>query len=184
MSPMIHKVIMHFGEMGSRWGISRTVGQMYALILLHGQPLCADQIAELLSISRSNVSMALKELQSWRLVTASRISGERKEYFSAPEDIWQIVRTLLEERRKREVEPTLSVLREVLIEDSAESDNAYALNKIRQMHDVIDLFVRWSDDMQKMDTASIHKLLRLGKGVVKVFELKRKLLAQPNHNTE
>ena len=87
--------------MGSRWGINRTVGQIYALLYISGHPLPADEIAEVLSFSRSNVSMGLKELQSWRLVRLQHLPGDRREHFSTPGDVWQIVRILAEERRRR-----------------------------------------------------------------------------------
>ena len=105
-----------FGEMGGRWGINRTVGQIYALLFLSDRPLNADEITEALGVSRSNVSMGLKELEAWRLVRKRHLPGDRRDYFQAPDDIWQIVRTLAEERRSREIDPTLSMLRDVLME--------------------------------------------------------------------
>ena len=81
--------VSHFGEMGSRWGINRTVGQIYALLFISSEPLNADQIADTLEFSRSNVSMGLKELQAWRLVQLRHQPGDRREYFQAPEDVWQ-----------------------------------------------------------------------------------------------
>ena len=99
LTPMIQACILHFGEMGSRWGINRTVGQMYALLVLSPEPLTADHIAETLGFSRSNVSMGLKELQSWELVRLQHIPGDRKEYYSAPADVWEIAKTLIEQRR-------------------------------------------------------------------------------------
>ena len=116
LTPLTQRFISHFGEMGSRWGINRTVGQIYALLYVLGQPLNADQIAEYLTFSRSNVSMGLKELQSWRLVKLLHHPGDRREYFEPPKDIWDIFKTLLEERRRREIEPTLSMLRDALLE--------------------------------------------------------------------
>src|SRR3982751_6493089 len=116
LSPLVHSFVSHFGEMGSRWGINRTVGQIYALIFVSPQPLNADEIAESLAFSRSNVSMGLKELQAWRLVNLRHLPGDRREYFDAPTDAWEIFRTLAEERRRREIEPTLSMLRNALLE--------------------------------------------------------------------
>ena len=106
MSPLVRSFVAHFGEMGSRWGINRTVGQIYALIFVSPRPLNADEMAEALEFSRSNVSMGLKELQAWRLVRLKHLPGDRREYFEAPGDAWEIFRTLAEERRRREVEPT------------------------------------------------------------------------------
>ena len=103
--------ILHFGEMGSRWGINRTVGQIYALLFLSEHPLCADEIVEALHVSRSNVSMGLKELQAWNLVRLRHLQGDRRDYFTTPEDMWEIVRTLIAERKKREIDPTLTFRR-------------------------------------------------------------------------
>ena len=114
LPPLIQAFVLHFGEMGSRWGINRTVGQIYALLYLSDEPLNAEDIVERLGVSRSNVSMGLKELQAWNLVRHQHKPGDRRDYFSTPDDIWQIVRTLVEERKKREIEPTLTLLREVL----------------------------------------------------------------------
>ena len=102
LSPLIETFVLHFGEMGSRWGINRTVGQIYAVIFLSDHPLHAEEITEALGVSRSNVSMGLKELEAWRLVRKRHLPGDRRDFFQAPNDIWQIVRTLAEERRKRD----------------------------------------------------------------------------------
>jgi len=96
ISPQTERFILHFGEMGSRWGVNRTVGQIYALLFLASQPLCADDIAEALTVSRSNISMSLKELQSWRLVKTVRRVGDRRDYFETPQDVWEIFRVLAE----------------------------------------------------------------------------------------
>jgi len=116
LSPLVRSFVSHFGEMGSRWGINRTVGQIYALIFVSPRALNADEIAEALAFSRSNVSMGLKELQSWRLVNLRHLPGDRREYFDAPADAWEIFRTLAEQRRRREIEPTLTMLRAALME--------------------------------------------------------------------
>ena len=122
LSPLVRSFVAHFGEMGSRWGINRTVGQIYALIFVSPTALNADDIAEKLEFSRSNVSMGLKELQAWRLVNLRHLSGDRREYFDAPSDAWEIFRTLAEERRRREIEPTLSMLREALLASPGSDD--------------------------------------------------------------
>ena len=93
LSPLIQNFVLHFGEMGGRWGINRTVGQIYALLFVSEQPLNADELVARLGVSRSNVSMGLKELESWRLVRLSHLPGDRREYYSAPEDVWAIFRT-------------------------------------------------------------------------------------------
>jgi DNA-binding transcriptional regulator GbsR (MarR family) len=175
LPPLTQAFVLHFGEMGSRWGISRTVGQIYALLFLAEQPLNADEITEKLGFSRSNVSMGLKELSSWRLVKLQHIPGDRREYFSTPEDIWEIVRILAEERRKREIDPTLSMLRQALVETPATPDELYAQERMAEMHGLIELVTRWSQDIQKLETETLIQLLEVGSKVQKVFEMKDRL---------
>lgn len=173
MSPFVRAFVSHFGEMGSRWGINRTVGQIYALIFVAPSPLNADDIAQALEFSRGNVSMGLKELQSWRLVSMRHLPGDRREYFEAPTDAWEIFRTLAEERRRREIEPTLSMLRNALMEEPANDGDRIAQERMRGMHDLIELMMRWFDDVQRMDQQTLSQLMRMGSKVQKVLEFTR-----------
>jgi DNA-binding transcriptional regulator GbsR (MarR family) len=175
LPPLTQAFVLHFGEMGSRWGISRTVGQIYALLFLAEEPLNADEITEKLGFSRSNVSMGLKELSSWRLVRLQHKPGDRREYFSTPEDIWEIVRILAEERRKREIDPTLSMLRQALVETPATPVERHAQARMAEMHDLIELITRWSQDIQKLETETLIQLLEVGSKVQKVFQMKDQL---------
>jgi DNA-binding transcriptional regulator GbsR (MarR family) len=175
LPPLIETFVLHFGEMGGRWGINRTVGQIYALLFLSDRPLNAEEITEALGVSRSNVSMGMKELEAWRLVRKRHLPDDRRDYFEAPDDIWQIVRTLAEERRRREVDPTLSLLRDVLMETPASAVEQHAQAKMRQMHDMIELLTGWADDVQKLDNTSLMRLLALGAGVSKLLEVKNKV---------
>ena len=170
MSPLVATFVAHFGEMGSRWGINRTVGQIYALIYLSPRPLNADEITEALSFSRSNVSMGLKELQSWRLVRLKHMPGDRREYFDAPSDAWEIFRTLAEERRRREVEPTLTMLRGALMASPASDDDRVAQERMQGMHDLIELMMTWFDDVQRMDARTLAQLMKLGSKVGRLLE--------------
>src|ERR1700710_330539 len=138
LTPLSEAFVLHLGEMGSRWGINRTVGQICALLYVSPRPLPADEIAEVLRFSRSNVSMGLKELQSWRLVKLQHLPGDRREHFSTPDDIWQIVRILAEERRRREIDPTLSVLRALLLMKPGNEDERAIQLRLQQMHDLIE----------------------------------------------
>jgi DNA-binding transcriptional regulator GbsR (MarR family) len=170
LTPLVRSFVAHFGEMGSRWGINRTVGQIYALIFVSPAPLNADDIAEKLEFSRSNVSMGLKELQAWRLVHLRHIAGDRREYFEAPSDAWEIFRTLAEERRRREIEPTLSMLRNALLEQPTSEEDRVALERMRGMHDLIELTTTWFDDVQRMDQQTLSKLMKMGAKVQKVLQ--------------
>jgi DNA-binding transcriptional regulator GbsR (MarR family) len=175
LSPLVRSFVGHFGEMGSRWGINRTVGQIYALIFVAPAPLNADQIAEQLEFSRSNVSMGLKELQAWRLVNLRHQPGDRREYFDAPADAWEIFRTLAEERRRREIEPTLSMLRNALLESPATEEDRIALERMRGMHDLIELTTTWFDDVQRLDAQTLAKLMKMGARVQRLLEFTDKV---------
>ena len=172
LAPLSRQFVSHFGEMGSRWGINRTVGQIYALIFISQRPLNADDIAETLEFSRSNVSMGLKELQAWRLVQLRHQPGDRREYFEAPSDVWEIFRVLAEERRRREIEPTLSMLRMALLEEPGSEAERHAQERMRQMHELIDRLMTWFDDVQKLSNETALQLMGMGSAVTKVLEFK------------
>src|SRR5918992_4967574 len=110
------KFIVHWGEMGTKWGINRTVAQVHALLYLSDRPLHAEEIAATLGVARSNVSNSLRELQGWRIVRVAHILGDRRDHFESMKDVWEMFRVIVEERKKREVDPTLDMLREVVAE--------------------------------------------------------------------
>lgn len=177
LPPLVQSFVLHFGEMGSRWGINRTVGQMYALLFVSEKPLNADEMADALGFSRSNISMGLKELQSWRLVRLQHMPGDRREYYSTPDDVWAIFKTLAEERQKREVEPTLTMLREALLESPASEAERHAQARMGEMYTLIDLVTSWFGDIQRLDVETLQKLMKLGAQVQKILEFKQKLTA-------
>lgn len=175
LSPLVRSFVSHFGEMGSRWGINRTVGQIYALLFLSQRPLNAEEISETLSFSRSNVSMGLKELQAWRLVQLRHLAGDRREYFETPGEVWDIFRVLAEERRRREIEPTLSMLRNALLQEPATEEERHAQQRMREMHDLIDRLVRWFDDVQRLSPDTAMRLMGMGAAVTRVLDLTGRL---------
>lgn len=175
LPPLSRQFVAHFGEMGSKWGINRTVGQIYALIFISERALNADEIAELLEFSRSNVSMGLKELQAWRLVRLRHLPGDRREYFEAPADVWEIFRVLAEERRRREIEPTLSMLRNALLESPTGAAERHAQARMKEMHELIDRLMTWFDDVQKLAPETAMQLMGMGAKVTKVLEFKDRL---------
>lgn len=174
LSPLTQRFILHFGEMGSRWGINRTVGQIYALLYVQSQPMNADDIAEALSFSRSNVSMGLKELQAWRLVKLLHKPGDRREYFEPPKDIWDIFKALLEERRRREIEPTLSMLRDALLENPASEADKLAQERMREMYKLIELSTSWFDDVQRLSPETLASLMKMGSKVKTILDIRDK----------
>ncbi len=156
--------------MGSRWGFNRTVGQIYAVLFVAERPLNADEIVERLGVSRSNVSMGLKELQAWNLVRIQHVPGDGATTSRRPTTFWQIVRTLVEERKKREVDPTLSLLRELLMQPPQSPEERHAQDRLREMHDLFELFAGWYADVQRLETDRLVQLLTLGAKVQKILE--------------
>ncbi len=178
MSPKVETFVAHFGEMGSRWGMTRAVGQIYAVLMVTEKPLNADEITDALSISRSNVSMGLKELQSWRLIKPLHFPGDRKEYYQTPDDMWEVARIIFEERRKRELEPTMSMLRNEMMRDPVSPEGKYAQDRMEGILELIETMTHWADDLQKLSSADLMKMMKLGSGVTKVLSVKDKLIGK------
>ncbi|MAZ87402.1 MAG: transcriptional regulator [Cellvibrionaceae bacterium] len=170
--------VFHFGEMGSRWGFNRTVGQMFALLTITPTPLNADQLAEALKISRGNVSMGLKELQSWRLVQRQHLPGDRKEYFSPAGSIWELARIVFEERRKRELTPTLSLLRSQLLDAPQDSQERHAQEKMGEIYELLERMDGFANQLNELSPEQLTTLLSLGSGVSKLLELKNSMLGK------
>src|SRR5215468_10578279 len=120
LSPVEQKFILHWGEMGTRWGINRTVAQIHALLFLSPKPLNAEEIAETLAVARSNVSTSLKELQGWGIVKMVHVLGDKRDHFESMKDVWEMFRLVLDERKKREIDPSLAILRECIAEAEKE----------------------------------------------------------------
>ncbi len=179
LPPLSQAFVLHFGEMCSRWGINRTVGQIYALLFISARPLTADEITERLGVSRSNVSMGLKELSSWRLVRLSHQPGDRRDFYTAPEDVWAIFKTLAEERQRREVDPTLSMLRDALLETPDSAEERHAQARMREMHDLIEQLTDWFAEVRKLSPATLEKLMALGTTATKLLDMKERLLGSP-----
>lgn len=169
LSTLQQEFVLHFGEMGSRWGINRTVGQVYAVLFLSEEPLHAEQIVERVGCSRSNASMALKELQSWNLVRLKHRPDDRRDYFTTPRDLWEIVRTLVAERKKREIDPTLTKLRELQLRAPETDADAHAHARISELAALIELLVGWYEDMDRLETARLVQLLSLGAKIQKMI---------------
>jgi DNA-binding transcriptional regulator GbsR (MarR family) len=184
LPPLIQSFVLHFGEMGSRWGINRTVGQIYALLFVSERPLNADDLVDMLGLSRGGVSMGLKELQSWNLVQLRHLPNDRRDHFGTPDDVWAIMRTLVEERKKREIDPTLTVLRELLMQTPASGTERHAQGRMAAMHEQIELLTGWYADIQKLETERLVQLLSLGSRIAKVLEMKDKFFVLPGGKKE
>ncbi|MFC3092592.1 GbsR/MarR family transcriptional regulator [Alteromonas sediminis] len=176
MTPMLESFVFHFGEMGSRWGFNRTVGQIYALLVITEEPISANEIGECLNISRGNVSMGLKELSSWQLVHTLHKPGDRKDYYHTNGSIWDMANRVFEERRKREIDPTLSLLRDILLDNPGNDAEKYAQVRIDEIYRLLENITQWAQSLQSLSPEKLDTLMKLGSGVGKVLDIKDKLL--------
>lgn len=176
MNASINSFILHCGEMGSRWGFNRTTGQMAALLLVNEKPLSANDIVESLNISRGNVSMGIKELVSWRLIKVCHIPGERKDYYETTGSIWDMANRVINERKKREIEPTLDLLATSLNLKAEDAQSKYAQQKMQELHELLSLTANWSDELQKLETTQMKSLMKMGARVSKFLSSKNKLM--------
>ncbi|HBI71510.1 MAG TPA: ArsR family transcriptional regulator [Massilia sp.] len=163
ISPTEQKFILHWGEMGTRWGVNRTVAQIHALLYLAERPLPADDIVEVLGVARSNVSNSLKELQSWKLVRVTHVLGDRRDHFVALQDVWEIFRVILEERKRREIDPTLSVLRECAIEGTQDEQlDAATLARMQTVLDFLEMLSTTFQDYQHLSPQTLQRFIKMG----------------------
>ena len=165
--------ILHWGEMGSRWGVNRTVAQVHALLYLSVDPLTAEDIAEALSVARSNVSTSLRELQNWQLVRATHHMGDRREFFSTSQDVWQLFLTVVQQRVEREIDPTIAALGRLAAEARAEKQSEVTA-RIVGTHAFLDEMRGWYQQMIELPPATLHRLMNLGAGVTKWLPSQRK----------
>lgn len=168
LSPTAQKFVLHWGEMGTRWGVNRTVAQIHALLFLSDRALTADEIVDTLGVARSNVSNSLKELQSWKLVRVTHVLGDRRDHFTALQDVWEIFRVIIDERKRREIDPTMTVLRECAIEGShdAELDPAM-LARMQTVLDFLEMLSGTFQDYQHLSPQALQRLLSMGGKIVR-----------------
>lgn len=155
------KFILHWGEQGSLWGINRTMAQVHALLFVSPEPLSANQIMDELQISRGNVSMALRELMAWGLVSRVHIKGERREFYTTEKDVWMMFRIIARERKKREVDPTIEVLRESVnrLNQMPDAEGKYEREQIKNLLDFFETGVEVYKDLETQSPTSILKLM-------------------------
>jgi DNA-binding transcriptional regulator GbsR (MarR family) len=169
LSATSQKFILHWGEMGTRWGVNRTVAQIHALLYLNGKPMPADEIAETLAVARSNVSNSIRELQAWNLVKMVHVLGDRRDHFETSTDIWELTRTIIRERTEREIAPTIEVLQELLKSPELKADGADRAARIREMLAMLQALSVWSDEMLRLDTDTLTRVLKLGAKIQKLI---------------
>lgn len=168
LSDVERDFILHWGEMGTRWGVNRTVAQIHALLYLAPRPLHAEEIADTLSVARSTVSTSLRELQSWGIVHLVHVLGDRRDHFETIEDVWEMFRILLTERKRREIDPTLEILRESVElsrEQDPEDGRGYSYSRLKEMLEVFEAATSVYEQTQKLPLRVIKRLVRSGESV-------------------
>ena len=155
------RFILHWGEMGSLWGINRTMAQVHALLFISPEPLCANDIMEALQISRGNVSMALRELIAWGIASRMHIMGERREFYTTEKDVWKMFRIIARERKKREVDPTIEVLRESVgeLNDMPDSEGQFEREQLKSLLEFFETGAEIYGELETQTPSSILKLL-------------------------
>ncbi|MBX3659965.1 MAG: MarR family transcriptional regulator [Ramlibacter sp.] len=169
LSATSRKFILHWGEMGTRWGVNRTVAQIHALLYLHGKPVPADEIADTLGVARSNVSNSIRELQAWNLVKLVHVMGDRRDHFETGTDLWELTRTIVRERKEREIMPTMDMLRSLLDSPELMVDGVDRAARIKAMLEMLESLNLWSDEMLRLDADTLAKVLRLGAKIQKLI---------------
>lgn len=172
MTQAVEGFVLHWGEMGTRWGINRTVAQIHALLYLSPKPLNAEQIAEALSVARSNVSNSLRELQGWGIVRVAHVMGDRRDHYESMKDVWEMFQIILDERKKRETDPTLAMLRELTAKlgDSG-PDEAYVRERLRDMLGFFEAMTSWYVQIRRLPTRALIKFVKMGDRIGKLLGL-------------
>ncbi|HTL57757.1 MAG TPA: MarR family transcriptional regulator [Candidatus Limnocylindrales bacterium] len=171
LSPVQQKFILHWGEMGTRWGINRTVAQIHALLYVSPKPLNAEDIAETLNVARSNVSNSLKDLQSWRIVKLVHVVGDRRDHFESMKDVWEMFRVVLDERKRREIDPTVALLEECLADPGKDGDK-YTEERLRELHRFFKTTTAWYSQVARLPSAALIKFLNAGDRIMKTLGLR------------
>ena len=172
LSPVQQKFILHWGEMGARWGTNRTVAQIHALLYLSPKPLDAEEIAATLGVARSNVSTSLKELQGWGILKVVHVMSDRRDHFESMKDVWEMFRVVLEERKRREIDPTLELLREC-VEASAKAgaEEEYTRRRLVEMKEFFETMTGWYEQIRRMPTEAAVRFVKLGGKIQKLLGL-------------
>lgn len=170
LSPVQQKFILHWGEMGIRWGINRTVAQIHALLFISPKPINAEEIAATLNVARSNVSNSLKELQGWGIVKRVHVLADSRDHFESMKDVWEMFRVVLDERKKREIDPTTALLRECVAEAHKDKEtDEYTEQKLQELADFFDNTTAWYAQIRLWPTGALTKFVKAGDKIRKLL---------------
>ena len=173
LSGVEQKFVLHWGEMGTRWGINRTVAQIHALLFISQRPLPADEIAATLGIARSNVSNSLRELQNWGIIRTVHLMGDRRDHFESMKDVFEMFRVISRERKKREIDPTIAMLRDCIAETKNGTD-AHVRERLGHLLEFFELSERAYNQMESLPTSAVVKLAKLGDKGLRLLGINRK----------
>jgi DNA-binding transcriptional regulator GbsR (MarR family) len=162
LPPVTERFVLHWGEMGSRWGVNRTMSQIHALLFITGRPMNADELCEQLGAARSNVSTSLRELQGWGLVRIVHLLGDRRDHFETSGDVWELLRTIVRGRKQREFEPTIHVLRDCLAHPELGRESALARQRINETLVLMETTSAWTEEMLRLPPETLVKIMKLG----------------------
>ena len=170
LSPIQERFVITWGEMGARWGINRTVAQIHALLFLSPRPLHAEEIAATLGVARSNVSTSLRELQGWGIVRVVHLLADRRDHFESMKDVWEMFRVIVDERRQREADPVLTMLRETAAEAKKPgAADAYTRERLGDMLQFFELMTSWCEQTRKLPTPAIIRMVKMGDKVGRIL---------------
>ena len=156
------RFVLHWGEMASRWGVNRTVSQIHALLFYLGRPMHAEEIAELLQVARSNVSNSLRELENWKLVRLAHQVGDRRDHYETAKDPWDLFRVIVRERKTREFDPTIAMLRDCVTDPDFARQEVATQKRVRETLALMESLSRWTDEMLNLEAPTLTKLAKLG----------------------
>jgi DNA-binding transcriptional regulator GbsR (MarR family) len=170
LSPVQQKFILHWGEMGTRWGINRTVAQIHALLFISQKPLNADDILQALGVARSNVSNSLKELQGWGIVKRVHVMGDSRDHFESLKDVWEMFRVVMDERKKREFDPTERLIRECIAEgERDQKTDKHTEQKLRELAEFFETTSAWYGQIRQWPTAALTKFIKASDKIRKLL---------------
>jgi DNA-binding transcriptional regulator GbsR (MarR family) len=175
LSTVQQKFILHWGEMGIRWGINRTVAQIHALLFISKKPINAEDIASTLNVARSNVSNSLKELQGWGIVKRVHVLGDSRDHFESMKDVWEMFRVVLDERKKREIDPTVALLRDCVAEAHRDKEtDKYTEQRLKELADFFDVTTAWYGQIRQWPTGALTKFVKAGDKIRKLLGIGEK----------
>ena len=172
LKPIAERFVLHWGEMGSRWGVNRTVAQIHALLYLAGRPMDAEEITTTLGVARSNVSNSLKELQSWNLIRVVHLKGDRRDHFETSTDVWELFKLIVAGRRQREIDPTAVALKECLQNPAIDEEDEGTRERIEETLRFIEIMSALAEEMLRYKPETLVKTLGMSAKISKAIRRK------------